>query len=166
MCNVFQVCQAPNWQLQGEIRMTCIPPRVMHSVSVDIFSPPSEKWQGVSYDDILVSVDRLSGWVLAIPTQKTGLTGAKAAHLMLEHGWNIFGIPAVVTSDNGPQFASQWWQTCVPGWGYEQLTDTLTDPSPMVGLRWWDVSFGRRVAKLPWRRVLTGLRHYLVCDCC
>ena len=67
------------------------------------------EWQGEKYDCFLLCVDRHSGWTLARPSQKAGLTGDKAAHLLLDGGWG--GIPAVITSDQGPQFTSAWWQT-------------------------------------------------------
>ena len=43
----------------------------------------------------------IKGWGL-------GLTAEKAAHLMLDDGWDIEGIPHVVTSDQGPQFDGMW----------------------------------------------------------
>ena len=83
----------------------------MSSVSLDIFSLPSVNWRGNKYDSLVLCVDRLSGWIIATPTTKVGLTAEKAAHLILENGWDIFGIPAVITSDRGPQFVGQWWRT-------------------------------------------------------
>lgn len=56
-------------------------------------------------------VDRLSGWMLAPPSTKLGLTGEKAAHLMLDGGWGEMGVPAQITSDQGAQFVSQWFRT-------------------------------------------------------
>ena len=49
--------------------------------------------------------------MIARPCCKVGLTGEKAAHLMLDNGWETFWVPSVVASDQGPQFASQWWKT-------------------------------------------------------
>jgi len=72
---------------------------------------PPETWQGVEYDCILVCVDRFSGWIIAKPTQKLGLTAGKAAHVLLDDGWDIYGIPTTITSDQGPQFVGVWWKT-------------------------------------------------------
>ena len=91
--------------------MTPIPDRVMFSVALDIFSMPEAEWEGVVYDAFLLCVDRHSGWIIARPTQKNGLTGQKAAHLLLDSGWGEMGIPGIVTSDQGPQFVAQWWET-------------------------------------------------------
>ena len=59
--------------------MAPIPDRIFSSVCLDIFSMPPEVWCGTSYDCMLVCVDRLSGWIVAKPTQKIGLTAEKAA---------------------------------------------------------------------------------------
>ena len=40
MCNTCQACEHPNWKIAGKIEMTPIPPKIMTSVSMDLFSPP------------------------------------------------------------------------------------------------------------------------------
>jgi hypothetical protein len=40
--------------------------------------------------------------------------------LVLENGWETFGIPAVITSDRGPQFVGQWWRTMCARLGIRQ----------------------------------------------
>ena len=45
------------------------------------------------------------------PTQKEGLTGQRAANLMLESSWGEMGVPGIITSDQGSQFVAQWWET-------------------------------------------------------
>ena len=72
----------------------------MHSVCLDIFSMPTTQWLGSDYDAILLCVDRLSGWITACPT--LGLTAENAAHLILDKGWEPFGIPATIHSDMAP----------------------------------------------------------------
>ena len=69
-CLVCQACQAPNWDMRQAIAMTPIPPRVMESVALDVFSMPRTEWQGETYDAFLMCVDRHSGWMIAKPTQK------------------------------------------------------------------------------------------------
>ena len=49
--------------------------------------------------------------MLARLSTKLGLTGEKAAHLMLDGGWGEMGVPAQITSDQGAQFVSQWFRT-------------------------------------------------------
>lgn len=110
-CLVCQACQAPTWSAKQPIVMTPIPPRVMASVCLDIFSMPAVDWQGETFDCFLLCVDRHSGWTLARPARKAGLTGKKAAHLLLDGCWGEMGLPAIVTSDQGTQFTAQWWDT-------------------------------------------------------
>jgi transposase InsO family protein len=38
------------------------------------------------------------------------LTGAKVAQAMLEHQWRPFGIPSIITTDQGSHFVNSWWQ--------------------------------------------------------
>ena len=40
MCNTCQACEHPHWKIAGKIEMTPIPPKIMTSVSMDLFSPP------------------------------------------------------------------------------------------------------------------------------
>ena len=49
----------------------------MVSVSMDLFKLPPVVWVGVTYDTLIVCVDRHSGWVVAIPEVGKGLTGKK-----------------------------------------------------------------------------------------
>ena len=39
---------------------------------------------------------------------------------MLDGGWEIFGIPSVITSDQGSQFSGQWWKTMCARLGIRQ----------------------------------------------
>ena len=76
-----------------------------------IYLAPITTWQGTQHDSLALFVDRHSGWIIAVPTQKLGLTAEKLGHLMIEHGWNIFGVPSIITSDQGPQYVGPWWRT-------------------------------------------------------
>ena len=100
--------------------MTPIPPRVMASVSMDLFQMPEVDYDGQKFDAFLLWVDRHSGWMVARPTQYDGLTGEKAAKLMIENSWGEMGIPFTITSDLGPQFISGWWKTMCSRLGIRQ----------------------------------------------
>ena len=92
----------------------------MTSVSIDIFQMPHVTWDGEEYDAFAACVDRHSGWVVATPHRLRGLTAAKVAKLMYENWWSPHGIPAVITSDRGPQFAGAWWRTMCAQLGIRQ----------------------------------------------
>ena len=110
-CLVCQACEPPTWSTKDDIHMKPVPDRFMSSVCLDIFSMPAVTWLGQPYDCFLLCVDRLTGWMLARPTTKQGLTGEKAAHLLVDSSWGEVGVPSVITCDQGPQFTSQWFVT-------------------------------------------------------
>ena len=110
-CIICQASEPPNQSMRHPIVPTTVPAQIMSSVALDVFSLPIVQWQGGTFDSLLLCVDRLSGLVIARPTAKVGLTAAKAAHLMMDNGWDTFGVPAIITSDQGPQFVGQWWRT-------------------------------------------------------
>jgi transposase InsO family protein len=83
----------------------------MTSVGIDLFDMPRFKVEDKFFDQMAVCVDRHSGWVVAVPMVKKGLTGEKVAKEMLKVLWRPFGIPSIVTSDQGSHFISNWWQT-------------------------------------------------------
>ena len=96
-CITCQACDPPNWNTRAPLVPTTNPQHIMTSVALDIFSLPRVEWRGKTFDSMLVCVDPLSGWVIARPTTKLGLTAEKAAHLVMDDGWDIFWGPG---SDN------------------------------------------------------------------
>jgi hypothetical protein len=110
VCESCQACQRPH-TLRAPIQSSPVPPAIMVSVAMDLFHLPTVNWEGQSYDTLIVCVDRHSGWVVAIPALNLGLTGAKVAQAMVRHQWRPFGVPSLITSDQGSQFVGSWWQT-------------------------------------------------------
>ena len=110
-CPVCQACEPPTYSVREEVHMTPVPDRFMASVCLDIFSMPATEWLGQPFDSYLLCVDRLTGWMVARPTTKQGMTGERAAHLLLDSSWGEVGIPSIVTCDQGTQFTSQWFAT-------------------------------------------------------
>ena len=89
-------------------------------MSIDVTHLGEVEWQGNTYDSILLCVDRLSGWIIARPTTKEGLTGEKAAHLLIDQSWGEMGIPSIITADLGSQFVSNFWKTLCARMGIRQ----------------------------------------------
>jgi hypothetical protein len=85
-----------------------MPSRRFSHLHVDIVGPlpPSD-----GHTHLLTIVDRSTRWPEAIPLRSTTAAACASA---LFHGWIArFGIPDTITSDRGPQFASQLWsQVC------------------------------------------------------
>ena len=108
-CDVCQSCgPIPKWKIGME--PTLVPSELMTSVALDIFQFPSETTDEGTFDAIVLCVDRLSGWIIAEPGSLIGLTGEWAARRMYKQ-WRMFGIPNIITSDQGSQFISAWWKT-------------------------------------------------------
>ena len=103
---------------QGYMTPMPIPMEPMNSIALDVFHYPSTSHDGEEYDRMLLCVCRLSGYLIAIPIPKPrhenkdeGLTGKRAAHLVMERWVDRFGAPREICSDRGPQFVSQYFQT-------------------------------------------------------
>ena len=120
-CETCQACQRPV-RKTGVVEFTPIPPKTMVSVAIDLFRMPHVTWEGNAYDTAAVCVDRHSGWIVAIPCLNKGLTGAKVAKSMLQHQWRPFGIPSVITSDQGSHFIGAWWQNMCAYLGIRHAT--------------------------------------------
>ena len=89
------------------------------SICLDVFSLPPVEYNDQTFDCALVCVDRATNWVIAKPTLMEGLTGEKAAQMLLE-GWGEIAIPSVLTSDHGAQFTSSFFRTICARLGVRQ----------------------------------------------
>ena len=118
-CEVCQASQRPSHR-KGPIVHTPIPSHIMDSVAIDVFFMPSVQFEGEEFDAMVCCVDRHSGWIVTIPCVRKGLTGSKIAKAMLKYFWRPFGIPRVVTSDQGTHFVNAWWQTMCATLGIRQ----------------------------------------------
>ena len=96
----------------------------MANVAIDVFQMPSAKVEGRTFDCMVVCVDRHSGWLVVVPEMYQGLTGTKVAKAMSRE-WQFFGVPARITSDQGPHFANSWWRTMC---GILGITHVYTQP--------------------------------------
>ena len=110
-CVICQAMEHAHHALDLRQNPTHVPPVLMDSVAVDVFNMPQVSFEGATYDCYVACVDRMSGWIIAIPCMRKGLQAKNIARQMFHKAWSLFGIPSVITSDQGPQFASAWWQT-------------------------------------------------------
>ena len=119
LCDTCQACNRQN-QARGILEFTPVPPKCMVSVALDLFKMPPTNWAGQKYDTMAVCVDRHSGWMIATPHLEKGLTGAKVAKGMLYGNWRPFGIPSIITSDQGSHFVGSWWKFMCSHFGIRQ----------------------------------------------
>ena len=92
VCESCQACQRPR-SLKSPIESTPVPPAVMCSVCMYLFSLPPVVHDGKILDTPIVCVDRHSWWIVDIPERNVGLNGAKVALAMVKHQWRPFGAP-------------------------------------------------------------------------
>ena len=109
-CEICQACDPSRIPYKFPIEPTPISPFLMDSVALDLFALPEVTVGGQRYDTVALCVDRQSGWMVVTPHLYKGLTAEKVAKDMLRQ-WDIFGVPSVIKSDNGPHFSGAWWRT-------------------------------------------------------
>ena len=90
---------------------TTIPPIYMNNVAVAVLYMNPTNFQRRKYDCMVIIVDRHSGWIIAFPESRVGLTAERVARQTIFHHWDLFGIPRIVVSDKGPQIAAAFWKT-------------------------------------------------------
>ena len=103
-CHSCQVNKTFPQKKAGKLKPNEIPTRPWEIVSMDLLTdlPESE-----GYDAILVVVDRFSKMIRLIRVTKK-LTAFALARLCWDHVWKDFGLPRIIISDRGPQFASNF----------------------------------------------------------
>ena len=78
-CGICQAVKEPNFAMQTKIYPTPVPAKLGEIIALDIFNLPAVVWHGQRYDCMAVAVDRLSGWTVAIPARRKGLTAQSVA---------------------------------------------------------------------------------------
>ena len=73
-CKVCAPCNPANYSLAGHQKWTQIPDRPMESVSIDVFSIPELEVGKDTYDCVVIDVDHLTGYLVAVPARKRGLS--------------------------------------------------------------------------------------------
>ena len=76
--------------------------------------------------NLLTIVDRRTRWPEAIPLVDTTASTCIAA--LTTHWFSRFGIPAIVTTDRGPQFTSAAWDSAMVFFGIKHVKTTAYHP--------------------------------------
>jgi Integrase core domain/Integrase zinc binding domain len=138
-----------------------MPARRFAHVHVDIVGPLPVS-QGFSH--VLTMIDRSTRWPEVVPLSSTATPAC--VHALLQAWVSCFGVPAVLTSDRGPQFTSALWAGMCEALGitHRQTTAYHPEANGMVerlhrrlkdALRAREAS-ARWAEHLPW--ILLGLR--------
>ena len=88
-----------------------VPPYIFSSLCMDFVDLPAVRFEKQRYDYALVVVCRLSGYVIALPCEKDGLTGEKVASMFFRNVLSFAGLPKEVTSDVDIRLMSTFFQT-------------------------------------------------------
>ena len=121
-CAVCRATKRPNHSTAGNPVYTAIQEAPMRSVSMDVFAMPEVTVEGETYDCVILAVDRHSGYIVAVPGNKSkkkdkkdkhgvGSQSKTVANAMIRHWLTFFDVPAVICSDQGSQFVGTWFKT-------------------------------------------------------
>jgi hypothetical protein len=83
------------------------------------------EWEG--YDAIWVVVDRLSKMRHCVPG-KTTIDARGLAEIFLKEVVRLHGLPTIVISDRGPQFAAVFWKRLCERLGVDRQLSTAFHP--------------------------------------
>ena len=126
------VCQAvkPRAGLKpGTLDYWPIPEDIFSSLCMDFLSlDPVQDVKGDTYDQLLVIVCRLSGYVMALPCRKLGLTAESCADLFMKHCVAIMGLPNEILSDHDHLICSKFFVRLLDLCGVEQHTGIIYRP--------------------------------------
>jgi len=103
-CDSCQHVKPATGKPPGKLQPNEIPSYPWEIVSRDFITGLPES-QG--YNAILVVVDHFSKMVILIPCTSS-LDSLGTTHLMRDHVWAHYGMPRIMISDRGPQFASNF----------------------------------------------------------
>ena len=112
-----------------------IPMEPMDFIALDVFHYPSTSHDGEKNDKMLLCVCRLSCYLIAVPIPKPhhddedeGLTGKRAAPLIMDRWVDRFGDTGEICFDSGPQFVSQYFRP-VPAAGLDAQASPTASPA-------------------------------------
>ena len=108
-CGVCQRTKVRRHKPYGTLVPFPAPSKPWQEITMDFITclPPSKRY-GQIYDSILVIVDRYTKMARYIPCTKT-INASGLADLFISHIVKDFGVPMGITTDRGPQFASNFW---------------------------------------------------------
>jgi transposase InsO family protein len=115
-----------NHQPYGKMITPETPQQPWKSITVDFIQglPESkDPTTGIKYTEALVTVDRLTKYVIIRPT-KRDMTAQQCAILMLREVFAWTGLPTEIISDRDKLFTSKYWQTLALACGIDHKLST------------------------------------------
>ena len=131
-CRTCQVCQAVkprSGRQPGTLDFCPIPEQIFASLCMDFLDVPEvTDSHGNCWNYIFVIVCRTSGYIDAIPCQKSGLTAQRVAEMFLTQCVKYMGIPNEILSDNDHLITSHFFTTLCELTGIEQHSSIIYRP--------------------------------------
>jgi hypothetical protein len=93
--------------ISSPVQPIAVPQTRFSHIHVDLAGPLPTSQEG--YTHIMTMIDRSTRWVEAVPLSST--TAEACAVTFMESWVTRFGVPALLTSDRGPQFTGAVWAT-------------------------------------------------------
>ena len=120
-CAVCRARKSPNNSAASNMVYKGIPEAPMRLAAMDALAMPQVTGEGETDDSDFLTVDRHSGYMVAVPDKKSrekdqkdrhgvGLQARTVANPMIRHWLMILDVPAVICSDWGSQFVCAWFK--------------------------------------------------------
>ncbi|QKX57713.1 uncharacterized protein TRUGW13939_04831 [Talaromyces rugulosus] len=110
----------------GKMQIPEVPEEAWKSITVDFIQglPQSkDPVTGITYTDAMITVDRLTKYVILEPTPKD-MTAEQCAKLMLRKVFVWTGLPNELITDRDKLFTSKYWQTIAKACGMHHKLST------------------------------------------
>lgn len=124
-CPVCQATKADQQRPIGLLQPLPVPQHPWESISLDFIMglPTTRK----GHNAVLVVVDRLSKYLVCIPTTRT-ITAPQTAELLLQHVIALHGWPKSIVSDRDARFTGGFWQALFRQFGTKLAMSTANHP--------------------------------------
>ena len=127
-CPVCQTCKTGPARFD-ECRFFPVPQYPFASLAIDFVSLPEITSAGQVYDQCMVIVDRLTGYLTAVPCRAQGLDAKAAADLFLQRCLFFTGVPKEIMSDNDNVITSDFFHSLCEKMGIETHRGVMYRPS-------------------------------------
>ena len=161
-CSVCQAVKPSNRATPGLLKPIPIPDRPMQCITMDFVGPLPRTPRQHEY--VLTVVDRMSKFMLLLPLRD--ITVESTVRALQRHYVAIWGLPANIVTDRGPQFMTNLWKTLWQALGTSLSFTAPYHPqadgqSERMNRTWKDMlrAFADREARGTWDLLLPSIQH-------
>lgn len=123
-CPTCQISKTLTVKPAGRLHSLPVPQAKFHDIGIDFIGPLPVSH---GYDQLIVITDRLTGYVVLIPTNMT-MNSTELACLLYDHWLSKFGCPRSIVSDRGSIFQSTLWKHLTRHIGAKSQLSTMYHP--------------------------------------